>query len=322
MSKNTPTLRLIDDPLAEEIRELRAFADDAAATNTQRAYGSDWRHFESWCAEKRIAPVPIGADELALYLKSCVEAFGLSVATTRRKLAAIADAHKRNGSPFEGNSWIVKNTMKRLQRENGRPARGKSPLLVKDLRKMVLRCSNDIQGVRDKAVLLLGFAGALRRSELVNLDVEDISGAEEGLILTIRRSKTDQTGKGLRKGIPFGEHAETCAVRAVLAWMDLAHLSSGPLFRGITKNKKVRQSRLSDQVVALIVKKYSGEIGKQTDCFSGHSLRAGFATSASIAGASEASIQRQTGHQSLAVLRRYIRESSLFRENAASKIPI
>lgn len=320
MKKNPPTLRLAEDPLVDEIRELHSYADDASSGNTQRAYRSDWRHFELWCSERKVVAMPIGADELALYLKCCVEELGLSVSTTRRKLAALADAHNRERAPFPQDAWIVRNTMRRLRRENGRPARGKAPLLTKDLKKMIGHCPPTLQGARDKALLLLGFAAALRRSELVNLDIEDLAACDEGLILTIRRSKTDQSGEGFRKGIPFGKNIEVCPVKAVALWLEASNIQSGPLFRGIKKNGKIRQSRLSDRVVALIVKKYSGLINKKVDSFAGHSLRAGFATSAAIAGASEHSIQKQTGHANLNVLRRYIREAEMFRDNAMNKI--
>jgi len=156
----------------------------------------------------------------------------------------------------------------------------------------------------------------------VNLDVEDIAKADEGLVLMIRKGKTDQNREGRKIGIPFGKDPHTCPVRVLCEWMVAAQISEGPLFRAVTKLHRPRSTRMSDRVVAEIVKRYCRFIGKRVPFFSGHSLRAGFATSAALAGASERSIQKQTGHASLAVLRRYIREAEIFRDNAFSKLSL
>jgi integrase len=165
---------------------------------------------------------------------------------------------------------------------------------------------------------LTGFAGAFRRSELVALDFEDVRSSSDGLVVTLRRSKTDQEGEGRKIGIPYGSNPETCPVRSLKAWLEAAAIESGALFRSITRHGKI-QGRLSGYAVALIVKKHVGAAGLEMAAYSGHSLRAGLATSAAIAGASERSIMAQTGHRSSAMVRRYIRDSSLFRENAAAK---
>ena len=174
-------------------------------------------------------------------------------------------------------------------------------------------------GARDRALLLLGFAGAFRRSELVGIDVEDLGFREEGLVVTLRRSKTDQEGEGRRVGIPYGSDPATCPFRAVRAWLKLSGIDSGPLFRPIDRRGRLGPSRLTDKSVALLVKRYVKDVGLDPARFSGHSLRAGLVTAAALAGASERSIMAQTGHRSPNMVRRYIRECSLFQDNAAAK---
>ena len=261
-------------------------------------------------------------DDLALYLRYCAEKLGLKVSTVQRRVSAISEAHARNGHPSPAGEWVVRNTMRRLRRDLGAPARGKNPVLVKDLKAMLAHCPQTLAGRRDKAILLVGFCGAFRRSDLVNLDIEDLAKADEGLVLMVRKGKTDQKREGRKIGIPYGKDPLTCPVRALCEWIAEAQITSGPLFRAVTKFGRPRPTRLCDRVVAEIVKKYCKQIGKRVPLFSGHSLRAGFATSAAIAGASERSIQKQTGHASVNVLRRYIREAEMFRDNALSKLDL
>jgi integrase len=168
--------------------------------------------------------------------------------------------------------------------------------------------------------LLVGFAGGFRRSELVALDVEDLDFQRAGLAVTLRRSKTDQEGEGRKVGIAPGENAATCPVRALEAWLKHAEIESGAVFRAVTRHGRIGAARLSPQSVALVVKKYAAAVGKDPSEFGGHSLRAGLATQAAESGASERAIMNQTGHKSLRIVRKYIREGSLFRENASSKL--
>lgn len=308
--------------LSPETVEAFEFAAKADAPNTQRAYLSDWKHFLSWCKKRNRAPLPATPDDLALYLRFCAERLRLKMTTVERRLAAISEAHNRNGFRPPSGEWVVRNTMRRLRRELGTPARGKNPVMVSDLKKMLKECPPTLSGLRDRAVLLIGFCGALRRSDLVNLDVEDISKADEGIVILIRKGKTDQKRIGRKVGILFGKDPETCPVRALCLWLDAAMIEEGPAFRAVTKFQRARPTRLSDKYVAEIVKRYCALIGKRVSLFSGHSLRAGFATSAAVGGASEHSIQKQTGHASLKVLRRYIREAEMFRDNAMKKIDL
>ncbi len=177
-----------------------------------------------------------------------------------------------------------------------------------------------IIGVRDRAMVLLGFAGAFRRSELVALDVEDCTFGKDGLTITLRRSKTDQDGAGRKVGIPYGSNPDTCPVRTIQTWLEMAGIDSGPLFRSINRHGKVREGRLSGIDVSRVVKKLARRAGLDPAKYGGHSLRAGHATSAAIAGATERSIMKQTGHRSVQMVRRYIRDGSLFRENSAGKL--
>jgi integrase len=195
----------------------------------------------------------------------------------------------------------------------------KSPLLPADLRRISALLPSGLAGTRDRALLLLGFAGALRRSELVGLNVEDLDFREEGLVITLRRSKTDQEREGRQVGIPYGSDPTTCPFRSVRAWIRASGINAGALFRPVSRNGTLGQSRLSDRSVALLVKRFAEQIGKDASCFSGHSLRAGLVTAAALAGVSDRSIMAQTGHRSANMVRRYVRDCSLFRDNAAGR---
>ena len=320
--KKPPALRREDLSLDSEIRELHRFAAHADSENTQRAYAADWMHFLSWTSKRKKLALPALPEDVAQYVRFCAQKLKLEVSTVTRRLSSIAEAHKRNGYESPCAEWIVKNTMRRLRRELGRPAKGKDPILVKDLREMVAKCPPTLAGLRDRAVLLIGFAGAFRRSELVAVNVDDITASDEGIVILIRSGKTDQKREGRKVAIPVGKDPLTCPVRALAEWLDGARISTGPVFRGMTKFGRARTTRMSDRVVAELVKTYCRKIGKRVGSFSGHSLRAGFATSAAIAGASERSIQKQTGHASVLVLRRYIREAEMFRDNALGKLDL
>jgi integrase len=235
-------------------------------------------------------------------------------------MATISEAHraKEYESPIQ--SALVRSTWQGIRREKGMAPQGKEPALLEHLRCMVDHLPKDkLLSTRDRALLLLGFAGAMRRSELVGLNCEDVVDTNDGLVVTIRRSKTDQVGMGRKIGMPFGSTPVTCPVRAYRAWIQESGLTEGPLFRAVDRHGKVSKRRLSDQTVARVVKRALRAAGKEAEKFAGHSLRAGLATQAALGGASERSIQEETGHKSLLILRRYIRDGNLFNENAAAK---
>jgi integrase len=239
-------------------------------------------------------------------------------------LNAIAEAHKAAGLESPTHNAIVRNTMKGIRRTLGTAPVQKAAALTDEIRTMVEAAGDGAIGARDRALILLGFAGAFRRSELVRLDVADCAFGKDGLTVTLRRSKVDQEGAGRKVGIPYGSNPETCPVRTMLAWIETAGIGAmdgaGPVFRSINRHGHIGQGRLSGIDVARVVKKLADRTGLDSAKYAGHSLRAGHATSAARAGASERSIMNQTGHRSVQMVRRYIRDGSLFRENSAGKL--
>lgn len=297
----------------------KTFAAAASSANTQRAYKADWTAFTAWCELTAQTPIPAEPETLADYLASMADG-GYSVASINRRASAIARAHRLAGleTPFRG---VARETISGIRRVLGvAPTRQAAPVTVADLRAMIANLPSGIRGVRDQALLLVGFAGALRRSELVGLDVPDLSQVDAGTLLTLRRSKTDQEGEGRQVGLPFGSHRETCPVRSLRYWLEVSEICDGPIFRPIDKSGNVAGSRLSDRSVALVVQRSAKRAGLDPVTFSGHSLRAGLATAAAAAGVAEADIARTTGHRSVAVLRRYVRTATLFERNAASSV--
>jgi integrase len=215
---------------------------------------------------------------------------------------------------------MVRNTLKGIKRTLGTATVQKAPALTADIRAMVDVTDAGLIGLRDRALILLGFAGAFRRSELVALDVSDLTFNRDGLTVTLRRSKTDQEGQGRKIGIPYGSNPDTCPVRTLRAWLEETAVTGGPVFVSLNRHGQVQPDRLSPVDIARVVKKLARRAGLDPAKYAGHSLRAGHATSAAASGASERSIMNQTGHKSVQMLRRYIREGSLFRENSAGKL--
>lgn len=305
-------------PIEDLLQEAQELANHSMPANTLRSYRADWRNFEVWCRRRKLQPLPADPASVCAYLVD--RARTLKASTLRRSLLVIGKVHKIRGVPNPKDDERVRRTWRGLLRTIGEAQTQKSPLLMDDLRKMMVALPDTPTGHRDRAIVLLGFAGAMRRSELVSLDISDLEQTTEGLVVVLHRSKTDQTGKGRRIGIPYGQHEETCPVRRVQRWIAEAKLSDGPLFRKINRFGRIEGNRLVPYSVALIVKNAFDRIGKNPKRFGGHSLRAGLATSAAMAGVEERSIQEQTGHKSLKTLRNYIRDGNLFRNNAAGKI--
>jgi integrase len=302
----------------ELAQSIHDFVRASKAANTLRAYQSDWKHFSEWCQSHGLCALPADPATVAAYLAE--SAARLKVSTIERRLNAIAQAHAASSLESPTHDALVRNTMKGIRRTKGTAPAQKSPVLIDDIRALVDVVDAGIIGARDRALLLVGFAGAFRRSELVGLDVEDCTFGRDGLRIQLRRGKTDQTGEGRRLGIPYGSNPATCPIRALQDWIDQSGITSGPLFRGVNKHGQVQSDRLSDYGVVRIVKKLAERAGLDPSKFAGHSLRAGHATAAAIAGASERSIMNQTGHRSVQMVRRYIRDASLFRENSAAKL--
>jgi integrase len=318
-------------PLADllpEFEHARRFADAATAPATRAAYAREWESFTAWCSSKLLTALPALPATLAAYISA------LAVGSTTRRdgrpraprkaagidlaLAAITAAHKAAGLDSPRDSAGVRAVRRGIRRELGTAPREAAPLLTPELRRALAALPATLHGARDRALLLLGWSGAFRRSALVALDVADLVDAAEGLAVTIRRDKTDQEGRGRVVAIPFSSSAEVCPVRSVRAWLDAAGVSEGPIFRAVNRHGRVHVARLSDRAVALVVQRAAASIGLDVATFAGHSLRAGFATSAARAGKADRDIMRQTGHRSRAMLDRYVRAARLWDDNAAA----
>ena len=305
-------------PLAQIANRASEFIEQSKAANTIRAYKSDWNHFQVWCTVHGQSSLPASPETVALYLTDLAATH--KTATIVRRVSAVSQAHQIAGLETPTKSAQVRLVLAGIRRTKGTAQTAKAPVLVDDLRRMIERLAANLIGVRDRALLLIGFSGAFRRSELVALDVSDIAVTRDGLVVTIRRSKTDQDGEGRKIGIPYGSNPATCPVRALQDWLAQCGFSDGALYRPINRFGRVAGFRLSAAAVAGIVKRYAAAIGLNATDFAGHSLRSGLATSAAMKGASERSIMNQTGHRSVNTVRRYIRDGSLFRENAAAVV--
>lgn len=298
--------------LYEEFRSLtvRDYIQHSLSDNTIRAYRADLEHFQDWGG--RIPSVP---ETIAAYLSN--HAVCLSMATLSRRLVSISRAHAMQNLPDPTKSEIVRLTFRGIKRLHGKPQQQVSPIMKGDLVVMLCHAADTMKGCRDRALLLMGFCAALRRSELVSVTVEDIEFTGQGIILTIPRSKTDQTGQGRRIGIPKGR-GRVCPVASVALWLEKSGIENGPVFRAVNKGGKLGEDGLSDRAVADLVKYYAEQAGIDPIRVSGHSLRSGLATSAAQNGSSSWKIRAQTGHRSDQMLARYIRDGDLFMDNAAS----
>jgi integrase len=306
-----------DNALAPLAETARQYLRQAKSDNTRRAYRADWKHFEAWCVAHELAPLLAREETLVLYFSELAATH--KVSTLQRRLAAISQAHQVAGFETPTRGPVIRNLLAGIRRAKGTAPAVKTPALTEDIRLMVRAMPDSLLGCRDRALLLTGFAGAFRRSELVSLDVDDFAFEREGAVVTLRRSKTDAAGQGRKIGIPLGS-GKTCPVRALERWMEAAKIEEGPLFRPVTRHGQVEDCRLSDKAVALIVKRWTQAVGLDPADYAGHSLRSGLATSAARNGASERSIMNQTGHRSVQMVRRYIREGTVFGgDNAAGK---
>ncbi len=301
------------------LASARNYAAAAKSERTRRTYRSLWQGFVGWCETNALAALPALPSTVALYLTARADS-GRKVATLDLDLAAISQAHKMAGYETPRSSAEVKAVVQGIRRVKGVAQTKKAPVLVTDLRRMVARLPTGILGARDRALLLVGFAGAFRRSELAYLEVGDVTFGGNGLEVILRRSKTDQEGEGQRVGVPYGSDAATCPVRALRAWLDRGEISEGQIFRNITRHGKIGAA-LTPHSVARVVKRAAKASGLDPKNFAGHSLRSGLVTSAVRAGKNDRVIMKQTRHRSVAVMRGYVRDAeSLFEENAASGI--
>lgn len=307
--------------LDDLILKAREFAAASKAASTRRAIGSDWRDFDGWCQEHRLASLPASPETVALYLTD--RASTLAPQTLTRRLTAITQAHRAAGyvsglSPASTKQPVVGAVLHGIRRVKGVAQHGKEALLTEQIRALTATCGDDLQGLRDRALLLVGFAGAFRRSEIVTIDHGNLDFTEDGVVIRIGRSKTDQVGAGRVVGIPFGADPEMCPVRALARWLAAAAITSGPVFRAVDQMGRVAPRPMHPDSVAYIIKRAARRAGLDDEVLAGHSLRSGHVTQAARNGVGERVIMDQTGHKSPATLRRYIRQGRLFLENAAA----
>ena len=291
---------------------VEGYIHDSIAEATRRAYLFDLAQFERWGGR-----IPCEPNDLAAYLAEC--AATLAVATLVRRVAAIARAHHARGVPSPTRAEVVRATLRGIRRRCGTAQREARPLLRDELFRTLDAIGDSAKDARDRALLLIGFAAGFRRSELVGLDVPDIEIVPQGLVIHLRRSKTDQDGAGRKIGVPFGR-TRFCPVTALGLWRERSGITEGPLFRPVARNGRIATTRLSGEAISVIVKARVAAAGYDPTRYSGHSLRAGLATSAAQAGVALWRIRKQTGHASDAMLARYIRAGELFIDNAAGAL--
>jgi site-specific recombinase XerD len=304
---------------SEKLKRLRLQAEETfrsiRSRATRRAYLHDWQQFCLWCEQEGFSALPATPEAIVLYATDLTKNSGRRLNTLQRRMSAISKMHQRSGHETPTLSSEVRQFMFGLRREIGVAVDRKRPVMVEDLKHIVQSLPETLLGLRNRALLLLGFTGAFRRSELVSLDVSDYEVTKDGLVIVLRRSKTDQEGEGRPVGVPYGTGA-TCPVRALQEWIEAAAIRDGAIFRVMNRHGQVLSKRLSGEAVSLVVKQYVEQLGFDASRFAGHSLRAGLAISAAAAGKSERSIAKQTGLKTSETVRRYVRDGNLFRDNA------
>jgi len=298
---------------------------NSKADNTIRAYKSDFNDFGLFCAQNGFKSLPSDPKIVSLYLTQ-LSTKNVKISTIKRRLVSIGVIHKFKGHYLDTKHPLIVENLMGIKRRKGSIQKGKKPLLINSLKKIIDVIDNkeneNIKKLRDRSIILIGFSGGFRRNEIVSLDYEDLDFVEEGLKISVKKSKTDQFGEGSVKGLPYFDNSQYCPVVSIRKWIEISKINSGPLFRRFTKGSKLSDYRLSDQTVALLIKYYLTIAGIDSRNYSGHSLRSGFATSAAESGAEERSIMAMTGHKSTEMVRRYIKEANLFKNNALNKIKI
>ena len=292
--------------------------------NTNRAYKADYNNFVNFCKINGYEHLKPEIKTVSVYLTHLANN-KYKFSSIRRKLVSLSLAFKLSGNYIDVKHPVIDENIKSIKRKLGNFQRGKRPILLEDLNKIasvIDKNKSSLRKIRDKTIVLLGFSGGFRRSEIVSLDYEDIEFVNEGVKVILKNSKTDQYGEGFLKGIPYFYNQNICPVISLSKWLSLSGIRKGSLFRKISKSNKLLENRLTDQTVALKIKEYTKLAGFSNENFSGHSLRAGFATVAASLGADERNIMNMTGHKSTNMVRRYIREVNLFQNNALNKIKI
>jgi site-specific recombinase XerD len=315
MNKITTELKFLHEATINNLKNSKA-------NNTLRAYKSDFKDFAAFCTKHSLNSLPSEPKIISLYLTNLSKNSKFS--TLRRRLVSISMVHKLKGYYLDTKNPIIVGNLIGIKRAKGSVQKGKKPLLINHL-KSIINTINElkveqIKKQRDKTLILIGFAGGFRRTELISINYEDLDFVEDGIKITIKKSKTDQFGEGMIKGLPYFTNDIYCPVTNLKTWLEISKIKSGPVFRKFKKGSLLTEKRLNDQSVALIIKKYLQLAGIENTNFAGHSLRSGFATVAADSGADERSIMSMTGHKTTQMVRRYIQEANIFKNNALNKI--
>ena len=299
--------------------------ENSKANNTVRAYKSDFNDFLIFCAQNGFKSLPSDPKIVSLYL-TYLSTKNAKMSTLKRRLVSIGVIHKLKGHYLDTKHPAIIENIMGIKRRKGSLQKAKKPILINNLKKIInvidQEKKEEIKKLRDRSIILIGFSGGFRRNEIVSIDYDDLDFVPEGLKISIRRSKTDQFGEGFTKALPYFDNSQYCPVVSLKKLLDLSKINTGPVFRRFIKGSKLSENRLTDQTVALLIKKYINLAGIDNKNYSGHSLRSGFATSAAESGAEERSIMAMTGHKSTEMVRRYIKEANLFKNNALNKLKI
>ena len=318
MNKLVTDLKALHD---ETLNNLKS----SKANNTIRAYKSDFNDFGAFCSKHGFKSLPTEPKIIALYLTYLTNK-DAKMSTLRRRLVSISMIHKHKGHYLDTKHPVIIENLMGIKRRKGSIQKGKKPLLINHLKAIIKVIDEDkseeIKKIRDKTIILTGFGGGFRRTELISIDYDDLEFVPEGLKITLRRSKTDQFGEGMVKGLPYFSSTKYCPVFHLKKWLELSKIKDGPIFRRFAKGSSLTKNRLTDQSVVLIIKQYLEIAGIDNKNFSGHSLRSGFATVSAESGADERSIMAMTGHKTTQMVRRYIKEANLFKNNALNKVKI
>jgi site-specific recombinase XerD len=291
--------------------------------NTIRAYKSDFLDFANFCKQNSLKSLPADNKTVSIYITHLFKN-NQKLSSIKRKLVSISVIHKARGFYIDIKNPVIVENFLGIKRQIGIAQKSKKPLTIENLKKLINSINTNelilTRRLRDKTILLIGFAGGFRRSELTNLNYEDIDFVNEGIKIKIKKSKTDQFGEGMIKAIPYFKNEDFCPVRNLKEMLKTCKISNNKIFRRISKSGKILSNGLTDQNVALILKKYLNIEGLDNINFSGHSLRSGFATASAESGADERSIMNMTGHKSTGMVRRYIKEANLFKNNPLNKL--
>ena len=315
-------LALIEGPIGRAVAEAADYAQNALAEATRDAYAADWAHFRAWCQTGGVALLPANPVVVAGYLASLAKT--LKRSGLKRRLAAIAHRHRAAGHPFQSGHPAIRATLRGILQETGTPVRPAAALTSAEVKRLLDTCGSDLAGVRDRALFLLGFAAALRRSELVAIDREHLRFTEAGVTLHLPRSKTDPEREGATLGIPrFGER-DTCPVRTLEAWLRRAGIQYGPVFRKVS-GAGYLEARLTADGVWKILRRRAALAGlavHPSERLSPHGLRAGFITEAYLRGALDEQVMAHARHKDINTTRGYRRRAKVLVENPAKLLDL